>query len=665
MDEASEFPQRLAAGWKAVDTDDLKSAEEIARRALAQDPQGVEALRLLGTSLLYQERHAEALAPLREAHLRAPRRGSGHRLGYCHLALGQFHDAERILQREVRDHPDLINARNALGVSLINQSRREDALAVFLGAAKLDPGSAESNSNVGSLLTELGRCDEAIAYLERAVQASPGLAETHFNLGAALQRLKRHDQAAVSMQQALERAPRMSYALGNLVWNEIAQCRWSGLDTRIAQLRRQVRDEGIPAAPFTFVVVSDQPREQRQCAELHVRAALPALPAPMWKGERYRHEKIRIAYLSADFCEHATSHLMAGLFERHDRSNFELAAISYGPDDRSPMRARLVRAFDNFVQARTLADAQVARILRDMEIDIAVDLKGHTTDNRFAILAHRPAPIQVAYLGYPGTMGADFIDYVLADRHVLPEAEQEFYTEKVAYLPDCYQVNDASRRVPERSPTRAEAGLPREGFVFCCFNNSYKITPQLFDIWMRLLSAVPSSVLWLLEDNATARHNLAREAQARGVAPSRLVFAPRLPQGDHLARHRLADLFLDTLPCNAHTGAADALWAGLPLLTCAGRAFPGRVAASLLHSIGLPELIARSLSDYEALALNLARDGRTLAELRTRLAANRASAPVFDTDRTRRSLESAYRAMWRMQQRGEAPRSFSVEPERA
>lgn len=664
MDQTGEFPQHLIAGWKAIDGDDLRTAEEIARHALAQDPHDLEALRLLGTSLLYQARHEEALAPLREVHLRAPRRGSGHRLGYCYLALGQYRDAELVLEREVRRYPDLINARNALGVSLINQSRREDALAVFLDAAKLDPDSAESNSNVGSLLTELGRHDEAIAYLQRAVQASPGLAEAHFNLGAALQRLKRYNEATVSLQKALDLAPRMSYALGHLVWNKISQCRWDGLDAQVAELRRQVRDEEIPAAPFTFIAVSDDPREQRQCAELHVRATVPVRPAPMWKGEHYRHQKVRVAYLSADFCEHATSHLMAGLFERHDRSRFEFAAISYGPDDGSQMRARLVRAFGKFVEARTLADAQVARMLRDMEIDIAVDLKGHTTDSRFGILAHRPAPIQVAYLGYPGTTGADFMDYVLADRRVIPESEQPFYAEKVVYLPDCYQVNDASRRIAERAPARAQVGLPLDAFVFCCFNNSYKIMPRLFDIWMRLLRDIPSSVLWLLEDNAAARCNLEQEAQTRGVAPDRLVFAPRLPQADHLARHRLADLFLDTLPCNAHTTASDALWAGLPLLTCTGRTFPGRVAASLLQALGLPELIARTLPEYEALALNLARNPRALSELRARLADMRASAPLFDTDRMRRSLESAYQAMWQMQQRGERPQAFSVEPTR-
>jgi protein O-GlcNAc transferase len=645
MAPAHRDSQRLAAGWQALEGNDLEAAEAAARRELAQDPQDVEALRLLGASLLFQERFQEALAPLRYAHLQGPARGTGHRLGYCYLALGDFSSAAQVLEREVREYPDLVNARTALGVALVQLSRREEALAVFLEAARLDPGSVESHTNAGNVLAELGRHDEALVHLRQAVLAKPALADLHFNLGAALQPLKRHDEAIHSLQAALDIAPHMPYALGHRVWNELAVCRWAAIERGIDELRRQVRNDAVPAAPFTFLAVSDDPGEQRRCAELHVRRSLPAPPPPLWHGERYRHARIRVAYLSADFCEHATAYLTAGLFEGHDRSGFETVAISYGPDDGSPMRVRLARAFDRFVDAQALPDAHVARLLRDMEIDIAVDLKGHTTDARFGILAHRPAPVQVAYLGYPGTCGAGFIDYVLADRFVLPESEQPHWTEKVIYLPDCYQVNDAARAIAERNPGRAAAGLPLDGFVFCCFNNSFKILPRLFDIWMRLLRAVPGSVLWLLEDNASARRNLEQAAQSRGVDAARLVFAPRLPHAEHLARHRLADLFLDTLPLNAHTGASDSLYAGLPLVTCAGRTFAGRVAGSLLHAVGLPELVVQALPEYEALALQLARDGPRLQALRARLAAARGVAPLFDTDRFRRHLEAAYRGM--------------------
>lgn len=656
--------ERLAAGWKALEADGLREAELIARQALERSPGDLEATSLLGTSLLYQERFAEALAPLLELQGKAPLRGSGHRLGYCYLALGDFARAEQVLEREVRAYPDLVNARNALGVALVNLGRRDEALAVFVEAARLDPASSESATNAGNVLAELGQFSEAIPYLERAAQAHPGNADLHFNLGLAQQGATRHAEAIASLQRTLDIAPDRPYALGQRLWSQIVICRWAGLDEGVAELRRQLRDARVPTAPFNLVALPSDPAEQRRCAELQVQRLLPAKPAPLWRGERYSHPRLRVAYLSSDFNEHATAYLMAGLFEHHDRSRFETVAVSYGADDGSPMRARLQRTIERFEDVRALSDAQVARRLRDMEIDIAVDLKGHAPGARLGILAHRPAPLQVAYLGYPGTLGADFIDYAVADRIVLPESEQPHWSEKIVRLPESYQVNDDARALPEDGLVRADHGLPRDAFVYCCFNSSYKFTPRFFDVWMRLLRAVPSSVLWLLDDGAEARGNLRREAAARGVDPARLLFAARVPNARHLSRHRLADLFLDTLPCNAHTGASDALWAGLPLLTCAGTTFAGRVAASLLHAAGLPELVTHSVADYEALALDLARDRKRLPALRARLDAGRLASPLFDTERFRRHLESAYRTMAERQRRGLPPQDFAVEPER-
>lgn len=655
----------LDAGWEAVKRDDLKAAEEIARAALARSPQDGEAQYLLGSSLLFQNRFAEASAPLSGALERAPRRGVGHRLGYCRLALGEFRQAEELLRREVAAYPDLIDAWNALGVALISQSRPQDALEVFLEAARRDPRSAVAHTNVANVLGDLGRGAEALPHLQQAVALDPGLADAHYNLGALLHGLKRHEEAVASLEQALRLAPGMTYALSHLVWNELAICRWDKLAARVEALRAQVRSGSNVVEPFTFLAVSHSAEEQRLCAERHVREKLPARFAPLWQGARYRHDRIRLAYLSADYHEHATAYLAAGLFERHDRARFELIGVSYGPDDASPMRGRLERAFDRFIEARNRSDEEVARLLVALEVDIAVDLKGHTTGARPGILAHRPAPIQAAYLGYPGTMGAPFIDYLLADRFVIPQDERRFYTEKVVYLPGCYQVNDAQRAIAPRTPSRAAAGLPGDGFVFCCFNNNYKILPPVFGAWMRLLRDVPASVLWLLEDNAAAKRNLQEAARARGVDPARLVFAGRLPPAEHLARHSAADLFLDTLPYNAHTTASDALWAGLPVLTCAGATFAGRVAGSLLSAVGLGELVTGSPQEYEALALALARDPGRLAGLRETLARNRAAAPLFDTDRFRRGLEAAYTAMWEAWQRGEAPRGFAVGPDGA
>jgi protein O-GlcNAc transferase len=654
-------PPRLAEGWQAIERDDLHAAEEIARAALRDDPRDLESLYLLGSSLLFQDRFGEALAPLSEVVARAPRRGAGHRLGYCHLALGDFKSAEQLLRREIAAHPDLVDAHNTLGVALINQGRPHDALAVFLEAARLDPRSATANNNVANVLGELGRNEEALPYLQKVIDANPGLADARHNLGMLLQKLKRHEQAAASLEEALRLAPRAAYTLSSLVWNELAICKWEGLTPHVDALRSEVRRGEIPAEPFVLVAVSPSPEEQRLCAQRHVREKLPQRP-PLWRGSRYRHDRVRLAYLSADYSEHATAYLAAGLFERHDRSRFEVIGVSYGPDDRSPMRQRLMRAFDRFVDVQSRGDEETARLLHEMEVDVAIDLKGYTTGARPEILSYRPAPVQVSYLGFPGTMAAPFIDYIVADRWVLPAEDRLHYTEQVVYLPDSYQVNDAARSVAERTPSRALAGLPRDGFVFCCFNNSYKIMPPVFAVWMKLLREIPQSALWLLEDSGEAKRRLQQAAQAAGVDAARLVFAARVAPAEHLARHRLADLFLDTLPYNAHTTASDALWAGLPVLTCVGNTFAGRVAGSLLRAVGLPELVTQTLHDYETLAFKLARSPALLAQIRDRLEHNRATVPLFDLERFRRHLEAAYLTMWETSQRGEPPRGFSVEP---
>jgi protein O-GlcNAc transferase len=412
-------------------------------------------------------------------------------------------------------------------------------------------------------------------------------------------------------------------------------------------------------APFTFVNFCGDPTLLRACVENFTADKIARLPPALWRGTPYRHDKIRIAYVSADFREHAVGFLVAGLIESHDRARFEITGISLSDDDGGAMRARFAAAFDHFHEMQAVGDAEVAALLKEKEIDIAVDLMGHTQGSRPGIFAHRPAPVQVQYLGYPGSMGAGFIDYTIADAVVAPFADEAFFREKIVQLPDCYQVND-DRLDLLPPPSRREAGLPEEGFVFCCFNNSRKITAPMFDIWMRLLQAVPHSVLWLVEEKGGASAHLQAAAMARGVDPARLIFAPRRKLGEHLARHRLADLFLDTLPYNAHATASFALWAGVPLVTCRGSSFAGRVATSLLQGIGLPELSVENLEAYEALALKLARDPAALRALRARLEQNRATQPLFDTFRFTRNLEAAYTSMWQRAERGEPPRSFAV-----
>jgi predicted O-linked N-acetylglucosamine transferase (SPINDLY family) len=413
-------------------------------------------------------------------------------------------------------------------------------------------------------------------------------------------------------------------------------------------------------APFVLLGYRDDPALLLQCARNYINDKLPAPPVPLWAGETWRHDRLRVAYVSSDFRSHAMAYMVGEMLETHDRTRFEIIGVSHGADDGSDIRKRLIAAFESFHDLPEMDDRQIARFLRDREIDIAVDLQGYTGDQRPGIFARRPVPIQASYLGYPATMGTRFIDYVIADKIVAPFAQRQFYAESIVHLPDCYVVSDRKRRIAPHPPTRHEMGLPEHGFVFCCFNNTWKFTPVLFEIWMRLLRKIEGSVLWLGGDNEGAKRNLRREARQRGVDPSRLVFADRISGELHLARHHLADLFLDTLPYNAHSTASDALRTGLPVLTCMGTSFPSRVAASQLHAIGIPELIVPTLEAYEALALKLARDPVLLAEIKAKLLKNRDTQPLFDTPRFTRGIEAAYRTMWEIWQRGEAPRNFAV-----
>jgi predicted O-linked N-acetylglucosamine transferase (SPINDLY family) len=410
------------------------------------------------------------------------------------------------------------------------------------------------------------------------------------------------------------------------------------------QLKAEVLKGRSRIQPFVLMGYHDDNELQLRCSQNYVRQAGPEKPAPLWTGERYGHDRIRLAYLSADFHEHVTSSLLVEMFERHDRDRFEVTAMSFGPADDSVMRKRLVQAFARFHDARQLSDRAVAELLRSWEIDIAVDLGGYTSGARPWVLAHRSAPVQVKYMGYPGTSGSDFIDYIIADELVVPQDQHRFFSEKIAALPDTLWVTDTKRAVAD-VPSRIEAGLPEQGFVFCCFNHNWKVTPPIFGIWMRLLKAVDGSVLWLLEGNASIRGNLCREAAAHGVEEKRLVFAGRTAPDKHLARQQRADLFLDTLPYNAHTTASDALWLGLPIVTLPGQSFPARVAASILKAAELPELIAPDLQAYEALALALARDPARLKALRDKLKAGRDTMALFDTARFTRNLEAAYLGM--------------------
>lgn len=584
-----------------------------------------------------------------------------------HAQLGSLYAYENDLERAIhcfqealKLQADHAQVHGRLGEVFRRSNRFEDALASYDKLVALDPNSAEAFNSRGIALGGLDRHEDAVASFQQALALEPRHANALGNLGAMLGCLRRHDDAARAFARLLDIEPEYPHAIGNLIGSKRHSCDWSQYASDLERLNSAVMAGKKAAEPFTLLAATGSAAALLQCARTHAAEACPPSDRPLWNGERHAHDRIRVAYLSADFHDHATAYLMAELFELHDHERFEIVALSFGPDSQGAMRQRLLRSFDRFVDVRTKSDREAAALLREMEVDVAVDLKGFTTDGRPGILAHRPAPVQVNYLGFPGSMGVDHVDYILADRHVIPAEHEVFYSEKVVRLPDSYQSNDAKRQIAKTTPGRAECGLPASGFVFCCFNNNYKITPDVFDVWMRLLTGVGGSVLWLLEDNAAVSRNLRSEALRRGVAAERLVFAPRVELDKHLARHELADLFLDTLPYNAHTTASDALWAGLPILTCMGTTFPGRVAASLLNAVGLPELITESLTDYEALALKLAKSPDLLSGIRARLSRNRSECPLFDTKRFCSHMESAYTLMWERSQRGEAPASFAV-----
>src|SRR6267378_207619 len=582
-------------------------------------------------------------------------------LGTIELNFRNFAAAEQCLTRAAQADPQMADVWALRGNTLIALERLDDALASFDHALKAKPGFLGVLYNRAKLLRDMGRNDEALAGYDQVLAIDPNFREALNNRGNILMTLGRHAEAAESFARLARADPNFEHALGNRVHAMQQICAWDGLAELLGELGTRVRAGKPVATPWVMAAASDSAADQLRCAQMFTRDLYPPAANPLWRGERYAHDRIRVCYVSADFHDHATASLIAGLFEAHDRTRFEPIAISLGPDRQGGLRNRIESAFERFTDMRTNSDAEIAAHIRQLEVDIAIDLKGFTRNCRPGIFARRPAPVQVSYLGYPGTMGAPYMDYIIADRHVIPADQQAFYAERVVYLPDSYQINDDKREISCGAPTRADAGLPESGFVFCCFNRSYKITPDVFDVWMRLLTKVPGSVLWLFEGFPAAAANLRAEAEKRGVAPERLVFAPPRPLADHLGRHRLADLFLDTVPCNAHTTASDALWAGLPVVTCLGSTFAGRVAASLLHAVGLPELATGSLDQYEALASKLAGEPALLAELKARLAANLATAPLFDTARTCRNIEAAYSAMWRRQQRGDAPAGFSID----
>jgi predicted O-linked N-acetylglucosamine transferase (SPINDLY family) len=617
---------------------------------------------------------------------------------YCNLGLllanrGNFEEALASYERCIEVNPEFFAAYFNRGVLFQAQRQWEDALLSYNRVIELSPSYADAYVNRAVVLTEMRRTDAAMSDFNYAIELRPGFCEAYLNLGNLLAQTFRYQKAVENYDKAITLKPDYAEALynradillqvhqfvpaiasydaafrlnpnrmflrGMRLFARMNVCDWTDHSREIERLIAAIDEDASTSPPFPLLALVDRPELHRKCAESWVRHQCPILGIPEAIPKRRERTKIRIGYFSGDFRAHPVSTLMAGVIENHDRTNFESIAFSYGPNVQDDMRRRLEKAFDRFIDVTNDSDEDVANMARSLQVDIAIDLSGYTANSRTNIFTRRPAPVQAGYIGYLGTMAAPFMDYIIADPTIIPVSEQQCYSEKIIYLPS-YQANDSKRRISDTAYTREQLGLPRDVFIFSCFNASYKITPKCFSVWMRILARVQGSVLFLYASNPMAQGNIRREADRLGVDPRRIFFGEKLAFEEYLARYRVMDLFLDTLPYNAGTTASDALWAGLPVLTCAGRGFAGRIAASLLTAINMPELITSAVTQYEDMAVKLAMTPTLMAAIRQKLALNRLTTPLFDTVQFTRSLETAYAGVLRRYDADLQPEHFYV-----
>jgi protein O-GlcNAc transferase len=635
-------------------------------QALQINPTFAKALINRGNALRNLERYDDALATFdRVLHLQPDQPEGLNGRASVLLDMFQPEAALPLLDRAVAKQAQFPEAMNNCGIAFQQLRRFSDAEACFRQALQMRPDYPSAFCNFGQMLAHLDRQDEALAAFDSVLKTVPDHIEALNHRGTLHNTASRYQEAIADFAKVLEIKPNLDLVLSGQLMAQLNLCEWAAVDRGKARLVKQIRDRSAMTAPLLAVACGATAADQRlsaayfvdkDCRKLQQAPASAARPKPVTTPPR----RIRLGYLSTDFGVHAVGYQIAELGELHDKARFEVTGISIGAPDSSALRTRITRQFEHNIDGWQMTDKDIAAEIAARDIDILVDLNGHTRGGRWGITMQRPAPVQVTYLGFPGTTGSTFFDYVIADPVIAPFNQQPHFSEQIVQLPHTYMINDRQLEIAPATPTRGDLGLPEHGVVFCCFNTSYKITPAVFDVWMRLLTQVNGSVLWLRRFHDVTVANLRREASARGVQPERIVFADRAEMPEHLARHRMADLFLDTLPFNGHSTACAALWAGLPVLTCLGESFAGRVGASLLQAIGMPDLIAPTLADYEIKALQLARDPAAMAAVKQRLAGNRLTTPLFDTPRFVRDLERAYITMWDTYVAGAPPRSFAV-----
>jgi predicted O-linked N-acetylglucosamine transferase (SPINDLY family) len=630
------------------------------KKAIILSPGNHEIWLGCGKSLQALRRYDEAITHYDKALTLRPDYAEGwSNKGNVFNELKRYDEAIAHFDQALTLKPDFAEGWSNKGVTLHELKRYDEAIAHYDKALTLKLNYAEAYYNKGNTLNKLKRYDEAIAHFDEALSLKPDFAEGWLNKGVNLHELKRYDEAIIDYDKALSLKPHIDWAFGDLLHTKMKICSWSDFAESLENISKKVEANEKVANPFLLLALHDDALLHKQSSEIYIQDKCPFNPflGPIQK--RPKNEKIRIGYFSTDFRNHAVSFLTAELYELHDKDKFEIIAFSFGADDKSSMRLRLSQSFSQFIDVSYMSDLDIAQLARNLQIDIAVDLGGHTKDSRTRIFSYRAAPIQIAYIGYLGTMGAEYFDYLLADKTIIPEGSQKFYSEKIAYLPS-YQANDRKRIISDKQFTRVGLGLPETGFIFCCFNNTYKVLPSTFDGWMRILNAAEGSVLFLYADNEWSKTNFINEASLRGIDSTRLIFGESIPVEEYLARYQICDLFLDTFPYNAGTTASDALWAGLPVLTRMGQSFASRMAASLLNAIGLSELITNTQEEYEALAIELAINPKKLTAIKLKLANNRLTTPLFDTPLFTKNLEAAYIKMMDRYRDDLQPDHFSI-----
>ena len=597
---------------------------------------------LLGAAHKSLDNISDATSAFKKVTELNPKYPDGHNnLGVVLNSQGKHREALESYQKAITLNPDYAEAYYNMGNTFANIRKLKDAVEVYAKVISLKPDHAKAYNNLGISIKEQGKLEESIEFFNKALSLKPNYAAAYYNLGNTFSKQDKFYDAIDSYKKALNVENEYEAARTQKLHQHACICDWIPIKED-SDLIEKLGVTNQAVMPFSLLSLEDAPLRHRLRSEVFARQKFIQQSLPLSPKKNRKSKRIRVGYFSADFHNHATMYLMAKIFEIHNREDFEIFAYSFGPEKKDEMRSRLIKAVDDFTDVRNLSDFDTALLARKDKLDIAVDLKGYTEDSRPGIFAYRASPIQISYLGFPGTMGARFIDYIVADQVVIPKKNQNFFSEKIIYLPNSYQVNDNTREISNFAITKDEAGLPRSGFVFCCFNNNYKISSIEFDIWMRLLRKIKGSVLWLLKSNESAEENLRNAAVKRGIESERLIFAEKVKHAEHLARHRLADLFLDTFNYNAHTTASDALWAGLPVVTKYGQGFASRVAASLLSAVGLPELVTKTVEEYEELALTLALRKTDLIELKIKLSSNNQSKSLFDTELFARHLESGY-----------------------